>query len=908
MRKSTRKMAYIIALALMLANIGWWQGVDKADAAVTLPGLSYLQKVIYISEDRDAPFKSLVDSYKDTCKVPIKNNKGYTVTYEATGKYKDLVNVTDKGVVTATYKGLEVGAVDIKVTFSKAKERDVVCTFKVMVRRNATAIRLSAASQRKIDQKITVGQKIKLQVEKTYKKDKKFTAPIGLDNYRLYVTDSVQVVLANSNLAEVEKDGITIVAKAAGTLEFTIRALQQGSNKRTGVVSNKYTMRIEPAAPTATPTPTAPPPTPTPAASARQVERKVIELKTNRQFTTVPTNDSISLTKGASSTKLEISDMKIDKADPTKLLIETRLNMDNSSEYSVAYNGATYKFTTTDGTVRSIKIMTNEAEVLIDTPVQIYTYDKGDKSGVILDKYPYSGTSIPDHINISGSSSYGTLSSNNIIYMWEVGRTMALEAEYHTYTPDAQGKEITYKDNITVRCINVKPIEIALTRYTVSSSEVPPDFTSNITQNLNLPLYGNGYHLYYYMEDSKGNDLSKDCTFEVESADWNTLMVSGYGTPISPRGVRVEDLYALRSSTRTIPILVKLNNEVKDRININITAESRLDRITLLPAALELSNSIPYATSVAITGVDQYDQRMSGSYSISCTEAPSTAIRSAINSNMLQYAEIDGDIVDFYGYGMSKGRYTFWVSSSTSSNVGRNISITVVEPNPASKNTTYAIVSTTGNDNVDTAVPITGAEDKYFTFRVIERKDGIPYRYLEKSDLGGLKIKHPNNTVSSIIDNDTGMGVYYFKYLDVTSNPTVWKLATGTYTITAEIGGKVIATKTFYVQDSQSQGMSFSSIRTSVYSGTLKAILSEAFNFTYRGYGVSVDDATRVRYHTLPLASSSAPPNDVVASTTNIPANTQIQIVDVTINVIMGSYTVPITINMNGARINTNRQ
>jgi len=171
--------------------------------------------------------------------VPLQDKGDYTAKYAAKTN-GSLVTITDKGVVSATGKG--TGEVRITVTLSKKGAKDVVLEFKVFIRRNAVSVRLSGKSEERIRTFLTVGEKLKLEVEKSY--DYSYTkGHFGVDNYRGVVTDTVKIVSLTPDVAEVS--GFTLTAKKAGIAQFEIYTYQYGNSSLVTAESVKYVVEIE---------------------------------------------------------------------------------------------------------------------------------------------------------------------------------------------------------------------------------------------------------------------------------------------------------------------------------------------------------------------------------------------------------------------------------------------------------------------------------------------------------------------------------------------------------------------------------------------------------------------------------------------------------------------------------------
>jgi len=229
MKNFFKKVAFVLALAMVLTNIGPAVSASAAEA----PGLKYTSKVIYVGG-------SAFGDYTDNCWTPSKNAEGYKVTYEVTTG-KDLITVAAGGKITATGNG--IGKAVVTVTYAKAGEQTITQKFTVKVRRNATDVRLVNAVIEKVDEALAVGAEIELKAAKSYTSPASYkTGNYGIDNYMKVVSDQITYQVSDENVIKVE-DG-KLIAVGTGTATLSVIAYEYLDAAQTPVKQKDYSITV----------------------------------------------------------------------------------------------------------------------------------------------------------------------------------------------------------------------------------------------------------------------------------------------------------------------------------------------------------------------------------------------------------------------------------------------------------------------------------------------------------------------------------------------------------------------------------------------------------------------------------------------------------------------------------------
>jgi len=876
-----------IALALFMAFVIIFPSAKPsivADAA-TGPGLKYATKIVFIGKAGTGKYTDKLNTYTDGCTVPITNAKGYAVRYQAIGKNASLVRVSKNGKVKAT--GTGVGTAEIRVTFSMANRTDVVRTFKVAIKRNAVDVKLATSSENRIKRQVVIGQSFKLTVWKSY--DGSYSpGKYGNDNYQKFVTDTVKINVLTPDL--LSANGLTVTAKAAGTARFEIVAYQKdystgkAVDKATGV-KRTYTMEIRSNVPTPTPTPSpSPTPTPTPTMGVRQTERNLFELQTHTTYATDPANTIITIRGGTTNFSVGISSVKVHPDDPTRLIIETQAMLDDGLEYTLRYEEVDYKFTATDGVVTSMRIVPLTVVEYVYTPIYVYLYG----GSVLLDKYTESVSmdasynssydiDIEDVTSASGDGSYVSygrpLSSYpGMLYIRGKNRAAVLRVTFYTGETNAGWSERIITTTTTIRAIEEPPVRIAKKIYTIDKDM--PDYEAEdfVRKNyINKESYEQ-YYLWYYMEDTEGNDITYTCTFASNNP--NYLDVRPPVSPSPPKGVRIpiSAIYTSNNAS-SASIRVTRNNVTYETINVVLRAASRPHSIELSQETLSLSTMVDVFTPIQYVMKDQYGDTMSTASNplINCVSAPNDLIFNQIHleKNKFFYSRPESDTLYFKGYSMINGTYRFRI---TIDNVTTMVTVGAATPNVNAGSSYEVILSASYMDSV--FIP-SDYKTREITFRVAEKKGGVVYSYIKPiSDTDpGVTIRRPDGTFLKWQEDFTYIDdEYVIKVIDRSKTP-IGKLSAGTYTITARTGAGS-TNKTFNITDTQPKLLyerKFTLIDVDDDGELIDYVIKEAFEFSYQGR-ILPKDSYRIDMDTPPtytwrLSSSTDKPVAGLADT-----------------------------------------
>lgn len=851
-----KKVAIALVLALLFSQIGTIVPVSAA----LVPSLKYSSKVLYI--DGDATGK-----YTDNCWIPSQNKGDYKVKYQVTSN-EHLITVSKSGKITATGNG--VGAAVVTVTYSKTSEKDITYKFTAKIRRNATDVKLSAASVTKLDTALNIGDRITLQAAKSY--DGSYAkGHYGFDNFRGVVNDTLEI--ESLTPAIVTAKGLTLTAVSAGTAKFVVKAYQFGENTYTGVKSIEYSIVVGEPVPEVTEVPEV---------EIKQISLTKITLKTKQTFTTAPDINEISIAQKDINGTIDIQSVSIDSADKTKLVIETYSDMKDKNVFKVAYNNIEGTFTATDGVVANLVFTPLRVEALVPTKVYVQYIDS---TGIILGQYTTADALGMNELEFADAlSDDGYMdTSDGKLTLYNVGSTATVTATYHTYKYDTSGNEIgAIKRTATIT--GIKPLPVTASDYKYTIAKTVPDYSS-LTTNIAISAMDEGNNFYFYLSDSNGDDVSSEYTLSSSNPD---AIIVGDEMIIDAKGIHAS-IIAVSNKYKSAQVIVKKGDTVVATVMVNIRAERALAAINIDKTSATLSNSSALQTAdsviVNVSAIDQYSEKMSmddQEIVVTCLSAPTTVLRDEANGYIESFAVQTGTgEITFYAPSFStRGTYTFRITVGTLSKV---VTINIVTPGTGTS--IYKLVLST--NAVDQIVPSSNPKSKEINVRIGEYINNVLYQYVSISG-AALKVAHSDGTTlaTQSVDGYT----WTISILDVNKSP-VTKVKNGKYTVTATVSGRNY-TGSFTVTDTQS-GVTVGQVvksGQSISQGYWSDILTEAFDFVYEGINVDASVAS------LSYTGKSKGSN-VLASTYIEPGS--YNITSVTLNVLVADYLyVPITVSV----------
>ena len=317
----------------------------------------------------------------------------------------------------------------------------------------------------------------------------------------------------------------------------------------------------------------------------------------------------IKITNTANQNVIAVKSVTPDKADASKVTIETFADMKDGAKYTVELDGVAKEFTATNGVVTDVNV----------TPVTIPANTKGteikgqtvDKDGIVIDEFKVSEAALKNaELNLSTTQGYV---DGDKLVLPTVGNKGTAEVKYHTYKFDTNGNEIgayTKKIDITA----VAEDAITTTGFNMTFAGKTPNWDKDKTTN-QLAI-GSGKHAYFKFVGSDNKEITNYNEYSVVSSDDSILLLPKTLLTNSTTGVTVS---GIKEGNAYINVLNKDGKVIKS-LPVVVTATGKLTNVTLGNTSLTISKNVKSVTnSVSVKAVDQYDNDITASSTVTPT-------------------------------------------------------------------------------------------------------------------------------------------------------------------------------------------------------------------------------------------------------------------------------------------------
>lgn len=317
----------------------------------------------------------------------------------------------------------------------------------------------------------------------------------------------------------------------------------------------------------------------------------------------------IKITNTANQNVIAVKSVTPDKADASKVTIETFADMKDGAKYTVELDGVAKEFTATNGVVTDVNV----------TPVTIPANTKGteikgqtvDKDGIVIDEFKVSEAALKNaELNLSTTQGYV---DGDKLVLPTVGNKGTAEVKYHTYKFDTNGNEIgayTKKIDITA----VAEDAITTTGFNMTFAGKTPNWDKDKTTN-QLAI-GSGKDAYFKFVGSDNKEITNYNKYSVVSSDDSILLLPKTPLTNSTTGVTVS---GIKEGNAYINVLNKDGKVIKS-LPVVVTATGKLTNVTLGNTSLTISKNVKSVTnSVSVKAVDQYDNDITASSTVTPT-------------------------------------------------------------------------------------------------------------------------------------------------------------------------------------------------------------------------------------------------------------------------------------------------
>ena len=552
------------------------------------------------------------------------------------------------------------------------------------------------------------------------------------------------------------------------------------------------------------------------------VLKSVAQTKANTLETVVlgKTSDikpaDIKITNTANNNAIAVKSVSVDKADATKVTVETFADMKDAAKYNVELDGTVQTFTATDGVVSDVNV----------TPVTIAANTKGteikgqtvDKNNIIIDEFKASEASGKNaELNLSTTQRYV---DGDKLVLPTVGNKGTAEVKYHTYKFDTNGNEVgayTKKVDITAVAENA----ITTTGFNMTFADKAPNWDKDKTTN-QLAI-GSSKNAYFKFVGSDGKEISNYSDYSVVSSDDSILLLPkttliNSTTPVSVKGIKEGAAY--------INVLDKDGKVVKS-LAVSVTASSKLTNVTLGNTAITISKTASVDNKVSVKAVDQYNNDITTASKIILSGATSDADK-AISATR------DGNDVKVVATAAAEAGKTYTVKVEVKNGdvtINRYFTVKVVKTNDDVTKASDLRLEVSGvkDGKVDMAVADDADAEKAaknVTVRVAAYDAGAKIGYVDNAT---YEINNDKKSVVTTSTTGASISVVSCGAATVSKNLDAGK----TYTVTVKTAKKTFTT-TFSVVDTQASASVNITKKTTTKTNAAD-ILAETCEVTYDG-------------------------------------------------------------------------
>ena len=712
---------------------------------------------------------------------------------------------------------------------------------------------------------------VKVTAKKNGKKvSKTLASNITVKNYKVRLVDATGATVSGTTIAvvgtPVQFTAKTAPAKAAVTYTSSESAI--ATVDTTGKVTPVKTGKVTITAATDKASTTAE------VEVKNYVLKSVAQTKANTLETVVlgKTSDikpaDIKITNTANNNAIAVKSVSVDKADATKVTVETFADMKDAAKYNVELDGTVQTFTATDGVVTDVNV----------TPVTIAANTKGteikgqtvDKNNIIIDEFKASEAS-GKNAELNLSTTQGYVDGDKLV-LPTVGNKGTAEVKYHTYKFDTNGNEVgayTKKVDITAVAENA----ITTTGFNMTFASKVPNWDKDTASN-QLAI-NSGKDAYFKFVGSDGKEISNYPDYSVVSSDDSILLLpkttlTNSATPVSVKGIKEGAAY--------INVLDKDGKVVKS-LAVSVTASSKLTNVTLGNTAITISKTASVDNKVSVKAVDQYNNDITTASKIILSGATSDADK-AISATR------DGNDVKVVATADAEAGKTYTVKVEVKNGdvtINRYFTVKVVKTNDDVTKASDLRLEVSGvkDGKVDMAVADDADAEKAaknVTVRVAAYDAGAKIGYVDNAT---YEINNDKQSVVTTSTTGASISVVSCGAATVSKNLDAGK----TYTVTVKTAKKTFTT-TFSVVDTQASA-SVKVTKKATTKTNAADILAETCEVTYDGKKLenpefTFDDESKdVKTVTTPTSTSTyiAKANVKVTNKNHI------------------TYTVPVTIN-----------
>ncbi len=766
MKSIFKKIAFVLALAMIVTTFP-----AQSASAASKPSVK-AKRTLYIGGDTQ-------EQYSNKGWASVKNKGDYTVKFASDNE--DVVTVIERnGRLTA----VSVGTANVTATFTKGKTV-VKSTCVVTVKQNALSAGVNADSAKKLAE-LTVGDELTLVPTKTgLDADEKMITVEDPD--KKVFTNGIRFKSSNEEVFTVDSKTGELKAVKEGEAKLTVYGIQWEYDKekakwtttRINGSETEYDVVVKVGVPTVK--------------DAKLISTTRIELSVEN--VTAENVKDLKITNEFGGDVKNIFKDPVLSEDKKTVVLEKYVSLTNGEKLNFAFGD--------QKAVELAVVIGEPANIVLVGPATSVVNGEGTKIEYkVLDANGIELAVTPDNITFKTDDqtfSYVDATEGKI-YIYQVGKTVTLEATYNTGKFDTNWNPIVLTSNrIQVTGVD----QAAVVPGTIQYSLHDGDYGTNAV-NIYEGSGDKSLHAKIVMSDKTEYTKAKDGSyFTFETLDPSVLLVDAASGNLAP------------VKAGTARILVKFDNgsvKMNGIATVVVRPNANITRVEVDNQMATISNMANVETAYFnFTAKDQYGDKVEGA---NITKIESLSRPNGVDADTaVGYLNGMGTTqASFVGNGQTAGNYTYrvWFSDNVS------IVVTVALRKPATdditKASSYKFVAVDNNNitvDVNNGDALNGASA--FRFKVVAQ-DGAGVAIGVVTDSSVLKeiaVKNGNTSATSVSAAD-GNGIFTASFVEATAasgsavsgsavtadnaNDSVvvdgvgYKVQEGTFTITGKYG------------------------------------------------------------------------------------------------------------------------
>lgn len=795
-----KKLAFTMAFATVFTTLAPAAGVFAAKA----PSLTVGKKLTL-----------LLGTERESHDINV-NNKVSGSKYAWSTSNKAVATVNSKGIV----EGQKVGSAKVTLKITLPTKKTATLTTTVDVKDNIKEVAINNAPK----EALTVGQE--------YDFNRTIVETFG-GNTKAHKGAVTRWFLNETETATINDSGV-FKATAAGEYEVTAKSFQSkakyneylksGDVKLVTATSETVKVKVVPSI-----------------TEVKQVNSTKINVSFDTDMSKVVTKDNLKVASLIGDTKVNqlVKEVKFDTTGKVAT-VELYLPFSGGTKYVVNYTDLEAMFVAAKAEVAEVaQVRINTTSVDYTKGLQPIEFSLLNKDGVDI-----TTPELSQRVSFTIDNNVGYLANINEIALFAKGDVATVTATFHTYNYDPTTyQEIVVKTTASIVAVDGPTVGVGSeVQATIIKSDATLDW--NKAANTVLATGDQNFKIFARIKksDNKTYVNSTDAGSNITFKSSNTEIIS-----VDPTSGMI---YPIKEGSAVVIILY--DNTPMSTLTVTVRGKRELAQVSLDKTTLVVTNAIEENAKVKVTMKDQLGDDFAAAINI--VDVDSNAVKGLLTLTGAKE-------LTFKSLGATKGNYQYLIKVGN-----RTVALYVTVQEPVNTDVSYRRLELntqkvdlkTAKDDVLKTVKVTLKE--YAKNNVVLNNLEFPTQASYTLKFNGVELNDGDDALNGIALSSLLDGT-----IEVVSgvNGSLVKLAKGTYTVTASVGGTVVGTQSFLVEDTTpavtNTLTSATTTKTSVF-----AIAKENFKYFLNSDEVEDYTVSQVKYAKAGVVGTATSATDVV--------------------------------------------